>query len=145
MRDYFGKTAPQHIESRKLYTEARSDVAGVLGYMKQAMLNGSISSAEASKFLHEAIAKSEASSSVFFQYVQKNSPSATSKPGGGTIGAIAEVVQIVVEILKAWGASEGVKASIDEARRKAAASMEADLMWRAWTDLPSTEPKSSGK
>lgn len=114
---------------------ARSEIEGLLGYIKQSLLNGSLSTAESNSYLKDACASAEKHARSYFDYVAKNLPEAVPKPGVAGLLALGEATKLVVDILQGWGAAKEIDVQITEARQKQAADLEKDLRWLTWAEV----------
>jgi hypothetical protein len=130
----YSENSSQYVLARKKYMVARSEVEGLLGFMKQALLTGTISSVESNAYLKEGLVSTQKASKEFFEYVD-GSVGAPASKSTAAIAAVASAVSVVLDIIKGWGAATGVQASITDERRKAAADLEKDLAWRTWAEI----------
>lgn len=131
----FSDISVVYIESRRRYMIARSEIEGLLGYIKQSLLNGSLSTAESNSYLKDACASAEKHARSYFDYVAKNLPEAVPKPGVAGLLALGEATKLVVDILQGWGAAKEIDVQITEARQKQAADLEKDLRWLTWAEV----------
>lgn len=132
----YAPSAQQYINARAKYGVARAHYEGLLAFMKQAILNGDPAAIQASDSLEAAAKDARASVQTYFEYVDRSLGLAQSKSAAAVIAVIASGVAVVLDIVKGVDSGSKIMVERETARKSLAETLERDLSWKSWEDLP---------
>jgi hypothetical protein len=132
----YATTAHQYIQARAKYGVARAQFEGLLAFMKQAILNGNPDLIRTNEALDTASSEARTAALNYFDYADRALGVAQSKSTTAIIAVIASGVAVVLDILKGVETTAKVASDREAARKSVAESLEKELAWKTWEELP---------
>jgi hypothetical protein len=134
IKSTFSETSSELIAVRRQYSIARASVAKVVSLLGQFGLSQKKELAAEKQALEQAAISAREESKRFFSHVRKLTGNET-RSIPVTISVFTSIVTLAIELLKLVSSSEDLGAKAEDRRRKLAAELNSELLWKPWAEL----------